>query len=276
MNECISAELDESTRVELGGLLGFKMARFLMSCDELHPELLVDPFADAIRIAKEFAEVSRFCLSRGICDPVVCMRKCPPRNWPPSIFRPRFLKDPLRSRIRSMKRSTSMDSPSFARMFARYSTDLPRDFSHLKEGAFSNYCELWDNSRRTLNSAGCIKLANKAAELAGNLNPAFMGFSAVSISLASMVLCKRAEAKVSGKTPKDFLVDSEGHRLSPTISRVDFISDVGCIPEGVFLSETIMDGRPAFDHHLVVSSPNGRLFLGERDGVCYLTGENYF
>ena len=258
MKERISPEFDESTRVELGGLLGSKMAWFLMSCDELHPELLVDPFADAIRIAKEFAEVSRFCLSRGICDPVVCMRKCPPRNWPPSIFRPRFLKDPLRSHIRSMKRSTSMDSPSFARLFARYSTDLPRDFSHLKEGAFSNYCELWDNSRRTLNSAGCIKL------------------SAVSINLASMVLCKRAEAKVSGKTPKDFLVDSEGHRLSPTISRVDFISDVGHIPEGVFLSETIMNGRPAFDHHLVVSSPNGRLFLGERDGVCYLTGENYF
>ena len=75
MKERISPEFDESTRVELGGLLGFKMARFLMSCDELHPELLVDPFADAIRIAKEFAEVSRFCLSRGICDPVGCMRK---------------------------------------------------------------------------------------------------------------------------------------------------------------------------------------------------------
>jgi hypothetical protein len=256
----------------LGSLVGDKMAWFLPRCETSHPELQKEPLAGCIREALEFEEVARFCFQKGISAPLRLMRTFPSTKWPTEIFRARFLKEPYRSVVRSRKKPFSLASPSFIYRLSSQIADLPSDFEHLKNLDVL-YAKTWLSNGRLLKSVGCDFLSSRANELSGVTSKKFMGLPSASLVFFGMVLCKRIGAKVAGSPPAQTIVGSDGSSVSISVIPVDFRLAGEVLP--VF-SDDMVEGHPAFDHHLVVCSPQGEIFLGERDGAFYLIGENYF
>lgn len=256
-------------------LLGAKMAAFLGCCEPRHPELLSDPLREVFCEATELAEVVRLCAEKGMRHLLSRIRCCSRRDWPNEVFRTRFIKEPHRSFFRSRKRPFSVESQSFFRRFSELMVDLPSDFGHLFEKK-SPYREFWVSRDLLFRAAGCRHLSSISSGLAGTSSVGPMGLKPVSLSLAAMVLCKRMRCVVSGNPNKLNAVDSEGSLISVRVSPFDFSSKLSIAPDSLFLSEVAMDGYPIFDHHVVVSSGSGCVFLGERDGVFYFVGENYF
>lgn len=259
---------------ELVSLLGLKMAKFIDRCEPEHPELSSEPLRGSFSEAIQLAEIARFCGERGMSAPVARIGACLPRNWPPDIFRARFLKEPYRSSSRSHKRPFSLVSQHFSRALSQLLVDLPSDFSHLFDDK-SEHRETWSSLSILFRSVGCQTLSSRSEELAGISFVGPMGFRPVGLSFAAMVLCKRMRFRVVGEHTRLSVVDPEGKPASVIARPVGVSSKSDLIPASVTLSESAMDGHPIFDHHIVVCSQGGKIFLGERDGIFYFVGEDY-
>lgn len=259
---------------ELVSFLGPKMAKFIERCDPSHPELLAGPLRDTFSEAAQLAEIARFCGERGMSFPVARISNCLPRSWPLDIFKARFLKEPYRSLSRSQKRPFSVVSQHFSRALSQLLVDLPSDFSHLFDDK-SEHRQVWSSLSILFRSVGCQNLSSKSEEIAGISFVGPMGFRPVGLNFAAMVLCKRMRFRVVGEHARLSVVDFEGKPASVVARPVGVLSKSDLVPVSVTLSESAMDGRPIFDHHIVVCAQGGKIFLGERDGIFYFVGEDY-